>query len=178
MNSRSLRGTRLGSLSMETDEGVLAAPRQESVYDCPNGHTIVLPFSVEADVPAVWECRCGASALLRDHERPELKPGKPIRTHWDMLLERRSEEDLQVLLDQRLALLRAGKLHQRRNLWRRCTDSAPVPAVMAERGRCALSGAGSQPCEMVGGVLSSPLRGGFCAFRMISPSMTPSPERR
>src|SRR5690625_7860316 len=50
MNSRSLRGTRLGSLSMETDEGVLAAPRQEAVYDCPNGHTIVLPFSVEADV--------------------------------------------------------------------------------------------------------------------------------
>ncbi|APX31930.1 electron transporter [Brachybacterium sp. P6-10-X1] len=116
MNSRSLRGTRLGSLSMETDEGVLAAPRQEAVYDCPNGHTIVLPFSVEADVPAVWECRCGASALLRDHERPEAKAGKPVRTHWDMLLERRSEEDLQVLLDQRLALLRSGRLHQRRNL--------------------------------------------------------------
>ena len=36
MNSRSLRGTRLGSLSMETDEGVLAAPRQEAIYDCPN----------------------------------------------------------------------------------------------------------------------------------------------
>lgn len=91
---------------METDEGVLAAPRQEAVYDCPNGHTIVLPFSVEADVPATWVCRCNASALLRDHERPEAKTGKPVRTHWDMLLERRSEEDLQVLLDQRLELLR------------------------------------------------------------------------
>ena len=116
MNSRSLRGTRLGSLSMETDEGVLAAPRQEAIYDCPNGHHIVLPFSVEADVPAVWECRCGQTAVLRDHEKPDEKPGKPVRTHWDMLLERRSEEDLQVLLDQRLELLRAGKLHQRRNL--------------------------------------------------------------
>ena len=49
-------------------------------------------------------------------EKPDEKPGKPQRTHWDMLLERRSEEELQVLLDQRLALLRAGKLHQRRNL--------------------------------------------------------------
>ena len=101
---------------METDEGVLAAPRQETVYDCPNGHTIVLPFSVEADVPAVWECRCGATAGRRAHEKPEEKPGKPQRTHWDMLLERRSEDELQVLLDQRLALLRAGRLHQRTNL--------------------------------------------------------------
>ena len=50
-----------------------------------------------------------------DHEKPEEKPGKPVRTHWDMLLERRSEEELQVLLDQRLELLRAGKLHQRTN---------------------------------------------------------------
>ncbi|MGP9693010.1 RNA polymerase-binding protein RbpA [Brachybacterium sp. AOP25-B2-12] len=116
MNSRSLRGTRLGSLSMETDEGVLAAPRQEAVYDCPNDHHIVLPFSVEADVPMTWECRCGATAVLRDHEKPEAKPGKPQRTHWDMLLERRSEEDLQVLLDQRLELLRAGRLHSSRTL--------------------------------------------------------------
>ncbi len=88
------------------------------MYDCPpNGHTIVLPFSVEAEVPpAVWECRCGATAVQRDREKPEEKPGKPPqRTHWDMLLERRSEEDLQVLLDQRLELLRAGKLHQRRH---------------------------------------------------------------
>ncbi|WP_058234024.1 RNA polymerase-binding protein RbpA [Devriesea agamarum] len=115
MSSRSLRGTRLGSLSMETDEGVLAAPRQEARYDCPNGHAIVLPFSVEADVPSTWECRCGAIAVLRDHEKPAEKEGKPQRTHWDMLLERRSEEDLQVLLDQRLELLRTGKLHARRH---------------------------------------------------------------
>lgn len=112
MNSRSLRGTRLGSLSMETDEGVLAAPRQETVYDCPNGHTIVLPFSVEAEVPAVWECRCGATAVQRDHEKPEEKPGKPQRTHWDMLLERRSIEDLEVLLNERLDLLRSGRLRK------------------------------------------------------------------
>src|SRR5690625_5858056 len=79
MNSRSLRGTRLSSLSMETDEGVLAAPRQEAVYDCPNGHTIVLPFSVEADVPAIWECRCGQTAVLRDHEKPEGKDRKSTR---------------------------------------------------------------------------------------------------
>ncbi|MBV7412040.1 RNA polymerase-binding protein RbpA [Dermabacteraceae bacterium P13115] len=116
MSSRSLRGTRLGSLSMETDDNVLAAPRQETFYDCPNGHVIVLPFSVEADIPALWECRCGQSAVLRDHEKPEQKETKPQRTHWDMLLERRSEEELQVLLDQRLDLLRKGKLHSDRTI--------------------------------------------------------------
>ena len=128
MNSRSLRGTRLGSLSMETDENVLAAPRQDAVYDCPNGHHIVLPFSVEADVPAIWECRCGATAVLRDHEKPEEKPGKPQRTHWDMLRERRSIEDLDVLLDERVDLLRK----RRRNAARLLKQQQEAEAAEAE----------------------------------------------
>jgi hypothetical protein len=68
-----------------------------------------MPFSVEAEVPAIWECRCGAEALIRDGERPEAKPAKHVRTHWDMLLERRTIEDLEVLLAERLDLLRGGR---------------------------------------------------------------------
>jgi hypothetical protein len=34
---------RIGSHSMETDEGVDFAPRLQAYYDCPNGHTIILP---------------------------------------------------------------------------------------------------------------------------------------
>jgi len=60
----------------------------------------------------VWECRCGEEALLRDAERPEPKAVKPQRTHWDMLLERRTVAELQELLDERLDLLRAGKLRR------------------------------------------------------------------
>lgn len=112
MASRSLRGSGLGSLSLESEAGVEFAARFQAHYDCPNGHTVVLPFSVEADVPPTWECRCGAAALLRDAEQPEAKPGKPQRTHWDMLLERRTTAELQELLDERLALLRAGKLRR------------------------------------------------------------------
>ncbi len=112
MASRSLRGSGLGSLSLESEEGVEFAPRFQAHYDCPNGHTVVLPFSVEADVPPNWECRCGALALLRDAEQPEAKPGKPQRTHWDMLLERRTVAELQELLDERLELLRSGKLRR------------------------------------------------------------------
>ncbi|MCT6837149.1 MAG: RNA polymerase-binding protein RbpA, partial [Bifidobacteriales bacterium] len=36
------------------------------------------------------------------------KNGKPTRTHWDMLLERRSEEELQTVLDKRLKMHREG----------------------------------------------------------------------
>ena len=111
MVERSLRGTRLGSASLESDHAVELAPRQSAEYVCPNGHTIVVPFSVEADVPALWECRCGTEALLRDASRPEPKATRPARTHWDMLLERRTIAELEVLLEERLELLRKqGKL--------------------------------------------------------------------
>jgi hypothetical protein len=109
---RSLRGMSIGSKSMESDEGVDFAPRFQAYYDCPNGHTIILPFATDADVPPIWECRCGEEALLRDAEKPEPKATKPQRTHWDMLLERRTVKELEDLLDERLELLRAGKLRR------------------------------------------------------------------
>ncbi|HMO10447.1 MAG TPA: RNA polymerase-binding protein RbpA [Actinotalea sp.] len=112
MADRSLRGMRIGANSLESDQGVELAPRLEVHYDCPNGHTIVLPFAAEAEVPVTWECRCGAEALLRDADMPEAKAGKPPRTHWDMLLERRTVGELEELLTERLELLRAGKLRR------------------------------------------------------------------
>ncbi|MEE6281043.1 RNA polymerase-binding protein RbpA [Georgenia sunbinii] len=114
MADRSLRGVGIGAKSLETDSGVEFAERAEAHYECPNGHTVVLPFSAEADVPAVWECRCGAEALLRNATKPEpTKPVKKPRTHWDMLLERRTIADLEVLLAERLELLRSGQLRRR-----------------------------------------------------------------
>lgn len=108
-NDGALRGSRLGATSYETDTHVELAPRQPVTYDCPNGHATTMPFSVEAEVPAVWECRCGAEALLRHGDQPERKAVKPARTHWDMLLERRTVDDLEVLLTERLELLRTTR---------------------------------------------------------------------
>jgi len=109
MSERALRGTRLGATSYETDSGIDLAPRQEVEYGCPNGHRFRMPFSVEADIPALWECRvCGAQALLVDGALPQEKPGKPVRTHWDMLLERRSVAELEEVLAERLGVLRSG----------------------------------------------------------------------
>lgn len=110
MAERSLRGSRLGALSMETDVNVVPSERNITQYLCPNGHLIKLPFSVEADVPGTWECRCGEEAKLQgDGPVPESKPVKHVRTHWDMLLERRSIPELEELLEERLTLLRLSR---------------------------------------------------------------------
>lgn len=109
MSERALRGTRLGATSYETDNGIDLAPRQDVEYGCPNGHRFEIPFAAEADVPPMWECRvCGAQALRVDGVAPEEKPGKPTRTHWDMLLERRTVADLEEVLAERLEVLRTG----------------------------------------------------------------------
>jgi rubredoxin len=109
MSERALRGTRLGATSYESDAGIDFAPRQDIEYVCPNEHSFIMPFSVEADVPPTWECKvCGAVALLVDGTAPEEKAGKPARTHWDMLLERRTVADLEEVLAERLAVLRDG----------------------------------------------------------------------
>ena len=106
MSDRVLRGSRLGAVSYESDRHTEFAPRATKTYDCPRGHSVHVPFAAEADVPPTWECRvCGATALLRDGEQPEAKKTKPARTHWDMLLERRSVDELEEVLAERLAVL-------------------------------------------------------------------------
>ena len=82
---------------------------KRQTYECPNGHKIELPFSVEAEIPPTWECRCGADALLVGGAVPEAKQVKHQRTHWDMLLERRSIPELEELLEERLTLLRESR---------------------------------------------------------------------
>jgi hypothetical protein len=113
MSEKVLRGSGLRSASFESEHGVVAAARQVIEYVCPSGHVTALPFSVEAEVPALWECRCGGEALRRDTERPEPVAAKHVRSHWDMLLERRTIAELEELLAERLELLRAGQFHQR-----------------------------------------------------------------
>jgi len=109
MMDRALRGTRLGATSLQDDRDIELAPRQKVVYDCPEGHVTTVPMAAEADIPARWECReCNAIALQRDVVIPEEKAKKASRTHWDMLLERRSIAELEELLTERLDLLRGG----------------------------------------------------------------------
>lgn len=104
--SETMRGSRLGALSYETDAHVLPAERFVVAYVCPEGHQSSVPFSVEAEeIPFEWTCRCGRTAERLDVDKPEEKPTRHVRSHWDMLLERRTIKELEELLQERLDLL-------------------------------------------------------------------------
>ena len=106
--SESMRGSRLGAVSYERDERVAMAERLPTAYVCSAGHRSLVPFSVEAveeDIPFDWTCRCGQTATRPNVVKAEGKPERHVRTHWDMLLERRTIADLKALLEERLELL-------------------------------------------------------------------------
>ncbi|MGG5172524.1 RNA polymerase-binding protein RbpA [Pseudarthrobacter sp. J1738] len=106
MSDRSLRGMRLGAQSMETESGVEPAPRQRIEYRCADGEQVFVTFAAEAEIPPVWTSKTGKEALLVDGEKPTDGNEKAVRTHWDMLLERRSLEELETILQDRLDILR------------------------------------------------------------------------
>jgi len=111
MAERALRGARLGAQSFEDERGVEMAPRQQIEYVCADGHTFTVTMSDEAEVPAEWEDpKTGQMGRRVGHAEPEAKDEKPVRTHWDMLLERRSEEQLEEILTERLEMLRGGEI--------------------------------------------------------------------
>ncbi|ANJ27036.1 MULTISPECIES: RNA polymerase-binding protein RbpA [Agromyces] len=114
MADRSLRGMRIGAQSLQTEDGVIFADRAEYRYRCEAcNHETVMIFSTEAETPEEWECRnCGASAVLLVDSKPveiDRSGEKVARTHWDMLLERRTRAELEELLEERLAFLRARR---------------------------------------------------------------------
>ncbi len=112
MADRALRGMQIGSKSLESEDGVIFADRIEAKYVCPRGHSFSVTLSSEAEKPPTWECRCGQVAELvgETDAEDETKPAKPVRTHWDMLLERRSLEELEQLLGEQLEAYRSGEL--------------------------------------------------------------------
>ena len=114
MADRSLRGMRLGSQSLQSEEGVEFSPRKKSVYRTVDGTTFDVMFSAEAEVPETWESpRSGLEGRLVGEDgalvQSEVVEVKPARTHWDMLLERRTRPELEELLEERLTLLRARR---------------------------------------------------------------------
>lgn len=110
MADRTLRGSRMGAISYETEYGTEPAPRNTAAYRCPQGHEFTIPFAEEAEIPSSWECRLdGTTGELIDGAQPDVKKAKPARTHWDMLMERRSIADLEEVLAERLDVLRARR---------------------------------------------------------------------
>lgn len=114
MADRSLRGMRLGSQSLQSEEGVTFSPRKKSTYRSADGSTFEVMFAADAEAPTLWESpKTGVEGRLvaENGELVEREQGdeKIARTHWDMLLERRSRAELEELLQERLDYLRARK---------------------------------------------------------------------
>jgi hypothetical protein len=111
MRNRSVRASGLGTKSFEGETGVEFAPRRTLGFDCTVGHHFGIVFAEEADMPAIWDCpRCGEPATRSDGSLADAKDVKPVRTHWDMLRERRSLGELEELLAERLSLLKSGAI--------------------------------------------------------------------
>ncbi|MEV7692117.1 RNA polymerase-binding protein RbpA [Microbacterium sp. NPDC089189] len=114
MADRSLRGIRLGAQSLQSEEGVVFHDRTQHSYVCSTcSKETTLTFAADAEPPQTWECRaCGGEAALRVGDTTVVidhSDEKAARTHWDMLLERRSIPELEELLEERLAFIRARR---------------------------------------------------------------------
>ncbi|GAB3126250.1 RNA polymerase-binding protein RbpA [Glaciibacter psychrotolerans] len=114
MADRSLRGMRLGAQSLQTEEGVTFSPRASYTYLCATcGQETVMIFSADAEAPDEWECKhCAHVATRLVDSKPVIvdhSDEKIARTPWDMLLERRTVPELEELLEERLAFLRARR---------------------------------------------------------------------
>ena len=111
MADRHMRGSRLGAVSYETDRTHNLAARQIARYRTENGEEFDIPLADDAEIPGTWECRNGMEGTLIDEggELAEPKKVKVPRTPWDMLRERRSIEELEELLKERLEIINSRR---------------------------------------------------------------------
>ena len=114
MADRSLRGMRLGSQSLQSEEGVVFSPRITATYRSDDGTTFEVTFAEDAEVPENWTSpKSGKDGVLLEADGTpvvqESTEAKAPRTHWDMLLERRTRAELEELLEERLQYLRARR---------------------------------------------------------------------
>lgn len=105
MAEKVLRGSRLGAVSYETDRDHDLAPRRIAKYRTPNGEEFDVQFADEAEIPQVWTCKNGQDGELVDGNNKDVTEAKHVRSHWDMLLERRTKKELEDLLNDRLKSL-------------------------------------------------------------------------
>lgn len=113
MSVKSVRGHGLNSHSLITDRGVDLVARKAVSYHCGRClATTTVVFADDADDPLQWTCTtCGGVAYLSgsptqmvdDTQRPAGK------SPFEMLLERRSREELEAILSERLAYLRSRR---------------------------------------------------------------------
>jgi hypothetical protein len=113
MAQQTMRGMRLGTQSLESERGVNFSARETYTYLCANDHRSEIIFAADAEIPQTWQCKsCNQQAVqLQDGKMIKLDASelKVPRSHWEMLLERRSREELEEILQERLDYIRARR---------------------------------------------------------------------
>lgn len=109
---------RLGTQSLQSEVGVEFSPRKKSTYRAADGTTFDVVFAADAEVPQQWESpQTGQEGTLLDGDGELVAldevEAKVPRSHWDMLLERRTRPELEELLQERLDYLRARRGQQK-----------------------------------------------------------------
>ncbi|MCW2582933.1 MAG: hypothetical protein JWQ53_1723 [Klenkia sp.] len=124
-----LRGSRMGTTSLESVRGAVLAETMTHTYECPLGHDVRVTFAADAVPPNAWACpHHGQTSILvvtpdtplapvlADGEAPPTRgrarktgPPRVSKTPWEMLLERREIADLDELLAERLDVLKARR---------------------------------------------------------------------
>lgn len=108
--AETMRGTGLGSKSLEREIGVELSERVSATFQCPDGHQFELKFALGAELPRTWDCKNCSLEAIRFEDGVEV-PFEDVakdapRTHLDMVLERRTPEELEELLQEMLVSMR------------------------------------------------------------------------
>lgn len=113
MSQQTMRGMRLGTTSLESEVGVSFSERSKHVFQCGNEHKTEVVFAADAELPDTWQCRICShpAARLADGKGMvvEIEPVAAPRSHWEMLLERRTRDELEELLQERIDYIRSRR---------------------------------------------------------------------
>lgn len=117
MSEKRLRGSRLGSISLESEEGVEFIDTQDVIFRTEDGEEFTVRFAADAELPYDWASphtsrigrRLAANGKPIDGVDPNAPlPPAPTVTHWEQLLKRRTIPELELILQARIDEMRAS----------------------------------------------------------------------
>ena len=117
MSNKQLRGTRLGSISHESEVGVDFVDTENVTFRTEDGEEFTVTFMTGVEVPFDWVSprsskvgrRLDAKGKPIQGDDPNAPtPMAPTVTHWEQLMKRRTIEELEIILADRIAEGRAN----------------------------------------------------------------------
>lgn len=109
-----IRGSRIGAGPMGEQDRGYKAERIVRSYYCINGHVQSPQFAAnvdEAEIPELLDCpNCGLPSGQDKDNPPVIAKHEPYKTHLAYVKERRTEEEAEQLLEERLTEVRERRI--------------------------------------------------------------------